>query len=431
MRLAIEKLSHEGRGIAHRDGKICFVTGALQGETVEARRIASRARHDEYSTVAVVTPSRLRVTPPCPHYGACGGCDLQHLDPTAQREHKMQVVLETLARMARMTPRVVEAPIESAPLHYRTRARLAIDARTRGAPSVGFREGSSAAIVPIATCSVLDSQLAPLPSALAAFLAELDQPRAIGHVDLALSESGDETFPVIGIRLVRASTEPDRARAAAFGAAHRAYVALDDGQSPATYLHRPSDEPPGYRLPALDLRLRFEPGDFVQGNAAVNRALVRRVVDWTFLDAPKTVLDAFCGLGNFSLALARAGAHVLGVEVDRGMVARARLNAASNAVTGVELAQRDLQSDELALPRKRFDAVVLDPPRTGARALVHALAEQRIASLVYVSCMPGSLGRDARLLADAGYALDRLAIVDMFPQTSHVEAIARFVRARR
>jgi len=378
----------------------------------------------------VLSPSADRVAPPCPHYGTCGGCDLQHFEASAQLAHKRAVVLETLARAARLEPRIVEPSIESPPFHYRTRARLAVDARERGKPVVGFREGASADVVPIAHCHVLHHALAGLPSALSGLVAEMEAPRAIGHIDLALSETADATFPVVGLRLARDLSERDRARCAAFAVERRAYFALDDGLTSASYLHRPCDDAPAYRLPGFDLRIAFDPGDFVQGNAGVNRAFVGRVVDWVQLAEHGEVLDAFCGLGNFSLAIARnesGGTRVLGVEVDRGMVERARENAKENRVGGVEFLVRDLQDAEIALPRKRFDVAVLDPPRTGARALIERFAAERVPVLIYASCMASALGRDARVLADAGYALDRLALVDMFPQTSHVEALARFV----
>jgi len=424
-------LSHEGRGVAHRDGKVCFVDGALAGESVAARLIARHARHDEYAVVDVETPAPERVVPPCRLVGRCGGCDLQHLDPRAQVAHKTMTVLDVLRRQAKLEPAAVDAPITSAPFHYRRRARLAIDTpRRHGRPVLGFREARGKEVVEIDRCDVLAEPLAQLPEALNAVLRDLEEPRRLGHIEIALSESGERSLPVVGLRIVGALGEHDSARWQRFAEHHDTYLCFDDGES-VREIRAASSEPIGYELPEFELRLEFAPGDFLQGKSLVNRELVRRLTDVLGDVTGLSVLDAFAGLGNFSLPLARRGARVLGVEGESGMVARASQNAARHDLGSAEFVVRDLGAAPADLPRDRFDVVVLDPPRAGALALVRQLAALAVPKILYVSCMPTSLARDARVLADAGYAIERLALVDMFPQTSHIEAMAVFSRRAR
>lgn len=426
--LTIERLSHDGRGIAYRGGKVSFVAGALAGETVEARCLKRGSRHNEYEVVRVAQAATSRVTAPCPHVAACGGCDLMHLDPTAQISHKASALIELLARQARIEPRSIEDPIVSAPFGYRRRARLAVHSPRSGTPVVGFRSAGKADVVGIDQCMVLAPELAPLPGRINTLLGTLSAPRAVGHVEVALSEAETgELNPVVGVRLVGTADADDLERWCAWARVERCYFATEDDAGEVAIHFSPRDCAPGYLLPEFNLRLEYLPGDFLQANAAVNRALVGRVVEWLGAGRDARVLDTFCGLGNFSLALARAGASVFGAEVGGAMIKRARHNALSHDLA-VEFAVRNLQDDVLVLPKDRFDSVVLDPPRTGAAALAGWIAKQRIARVVYVSCAAGTFVRDAKVLATAGYRLDRLAAVDMFPQTSHSESIALFTR---
>lgn len=426
--LTIERLSHDGRGIAYRDGKVSFVAGALAGETVDARCVKQGSRHNDYEVVRVAQAAPCRVAPPCPHVAACGGCDLMHFEPAAQIAHKASALVELLARQARIEPRSLEEAIVSTPFGYRRRARLAVLAPRGGTPVVGFRSAGKADVVGIDQCMVLAPALAPLPARINALLGTLAAPRAVGHVEVALSESATgDVNPVVGVRVVGTADAADLERWCEWARVERCYFATEDDAGKVVIHYSPRDCAPGYLLPQFNVRLEYLPGDFLQANAAVNRALVSRVVEWLGLGAGTMVLDAFCGLGNFSLALARAGVAVFGAEVSSAMIARAKHNASSNQLSA-EFAVRNLQDDVLVLPKGKFDGVVLDPPRTGAAALAGWIAKQRIARVVYVSCAPGTFVRDAKLLASAGYRLDRLAAVDMFPQTSHSESIALFTR---
>jgi 23S rRNA (uracil1939-C5)-methyltransferase len=259
---------------------------------------------------------------------------------------------------------------------------------------------------------------------------ELHRPADLGHLELSLSESPDGTLdPVIHIHAVAPPGEHDRVVLATFAASLGAYLSVRARGAPIQYLHRPKADAPGYRLPEFDLRICYEPGDFLQGNGEVNRQLVSRVAEWLDDYRDGRLLDAFAGVGNFSLALARRGFDVLGLEVAPEMVKRARDNALANGLENAQFMVRDLLAPR-TLGRQGFGVVVLDPPRSGAQALVHDLAANGTATILYVSCSPPTLARDAAVLAAAGYRLARLSLVDMFPQTSHIEVMALFIRRR-
>lgn len=433
-RITVEGLSHEGRGVARVGGKVGFIDGALPGETVDAALLRHHRRYDEYRLIEVIAASPDRVRPVCPLVGTCGGCDLQHVDADAQLRHKMQVVLELLARQSGLVPEQLAEPLVSEPFGYRRRARLALRVPRRGGrPVLGFREAGGSRVVALTRCPVLAPPLADLPAALAERVATLQRPRDIGHIELSVSESPDGAqHPVVHVHLVEPLAEPDRRVLGELATDLSAYASLQAPGQPLEYLYQPDPWPPGYLLPKLGLRISYQPGDFLQGNRVVNRALVGQVVDWVverLCDVPgQRILDAFCGVGNFSLALGRRGVPVLGVDVVPEMVARARQNAEANSVEGVTFAARDLMDEPVDLKRDDFAAAVLDPPRAGARGLVAALTERGTGTIVYVSCAPATLARDAAVLASRGYRLARLGLVDMFPQTSHIESIGLFVR---
>lgn len=427
--LTIERLSDELRGLVRHHGKVGFVAGALPGETVRAEIVRHHRRHDEYRLLQVLTPAGDRVTPTCPLVGSCGGCDLQHMAAEAQLRHKTAAVTALLHRVAGLQAAELEDPVESRPFGYRRRARLAFYVPRRGAPRFGFRELAGRSIVDVAHCPVLEDVLAGLPGPLALVLKTLRRPGAVGHVELAVSEaSSGEVFPLIHVH-TRSEPEPaDLALLAEFARDRQAYasVRLPDGH--LTGLTQPVAEPAGYLLPEFDVRIAYQPGDFLQGNAAVNRLLVSRVVGWLAESGTRGVVEGFAGVGNFSLALARRGMDVLALEGSAAMVQRAEANARAN---GLEAAFRlqDLTRPDPGLLADR-DAVLIDPPRAGAAEFVEAAARSDVRSLLYVSCAAPTLARDAACLAPAGFRLSRLALVDMLPQTHHIECMALFERPR-
>lgn len=430
--LTIERLSHEGRGLARHHGKVAFIAGALAGEIVNAELVKRHRRHDEYRLIDVLEPAPERVEPPCPLVGRCGGCDLQHLAEPAQISHKTRALLEQIRRQSGLAPGTLLPPLATGAFAYRRRARLAVDVPRRGGrPVIGLRMGGGGSVVSIDHCPVLAPELAVLPGRLQQLASDLERPEALGHVELSLAETIDALLPVIYLRMVADPTAGDRLTLREFAALETAYLALKVGDGPIEYLHRPSSGNPQYRLPEFDLSLGYLPGGFVQGNAAVNRELVCQVVEWMTTVEGARVLDAFCGVGNFALPLARRGCEVLGLEASAEVVALARENAATNGVGSASFEVRDLFGDARSLRLPAVDTAVIDPPRAGARALVAALADAGVANVVYVSCAPATLARDAAILADAGYQLECLRLVDMFPQTSHIESASLFRLDRR
>jgi len=279
---------------------------------------------------------------------------------------------------------------------------------------------------------VLVPALAALPGRLQVLLNGLERPAVLGHIELSLSETAEGgSLPVIYLRMVADPPAADRAALRDFASGEHAYLAGRVGDGPLAYYHRPLPEDPGYRLPEFDLRLSYLPGGFVQGNGSVNRGMVGQVVEWVGAVAGSRVLDAFCGVGNFALPLATRGCEVHGLEVSPESVLVARDNATHNRLANASFEARDLTGDLAGLRSLDFDVAVLDPPRTGARALVAALAERRTSHIVYVSCAPATLARDAAALAEAGYVLEKIRLVEMFPQTSHIESVSLFRFDRR
>ncbi len=422
-RLSIQRLANDGRGIAFHDNRTWFVEGALPEEDVEARVLNARSQIVEARTERVLTASAQRRAEPCPHARVCGGCNLQHLSATDQLELKQRSLAEQLSRVALVEPRQWAAPLSGPEFGYRRRARLAVrwDNKARQL-AVGFRASVSQDIVSIRECPVLVQPLQRLLPDLLAVLHALDKPQAIGHLELF---SG--TSEAVLVRHTAALAIPDLHRLSGFAEAKHVQLWLQGEGAP-----QPLDAAYrlGYRLPAWDLELAWRPGDFVQVNAPVNEAMVAQALDWLAPEAGERVLDLFCGLGNFSLPLARRGAQVVAVEGVGEMVERARTNAEHNGLDTAHFYQADL-SKPLARAewaKDGFAAVLLDPPRDGALEIVRQMTTLGARRVVYVSCNPATLARDAAELIAQGYQLKRAGMLDMFPQTAHVEAMALFER---
>jgi 23S rRNA (uracil1939-C5)-methyltransferase len=421
--LSIERLANDGRGIGFVDGRTWFVEGALPGERVEARLLAARSQIAEARIERVLEASAERRAEPCRHARACGGCTLQHLPAAGQLALKQRSLAEQLARVAGLQPEQWAAPLVGPDFAYRRRARLAVrwDAREQRL-DVGFRASASQAIVAIEECPVLVEPLQALLPALLQVLQQLAKPQAIGHLELF---SG--TAVAVLVRHTAPLSEADQALLAGFAQQQGVQLWLQGDGEP-----RPLEPNAalGYRLASWDLELAWRPGDFVQVNAPVNEAMIAQALDWLAPQPGERVLDLFCGLGNFALPLARSGASVVGVEGVATMVERARTNAVHNGLHGAHFHQADLSKPlaDAGWAREGFAAVLLDPPRDGALEVVRqmrALAAQRV---LYVSCNPATLARDAAELASQGYRLVRAGLLDMFPQTAHAEAMALFER---
>lgn len=417
-------INHDGDGIV-KTGKTAFVPGVLTGEAIRYRRTRRHRQHDEAQLVEVVTPAADRVSPACPHFGVCGGCALQHLAPAAQLAAKGAELADSLERIGRVTPQEWLAPLEGPAWNYRRRARLSARfVRKKGRSLVGFRERSAPYVAEIESCRVLAAPLDTLVTPLSALLTGLSIRERVPQVEVS---AGDRATAVI-LRVLSPPSAADLDAIRAFGTAHAVVMYLQPGGLDTV---APLDGAPAaldYALPDFDLRLAFEPIDFIQVNAAVNQALVSRAVRLLDAGPADRVLDLYCGLGNFTLALARRAGEVVGVEGDAGLIARARQNATRNAIDNAQFHVGNLAAEDVASSRwwaEGFSHVLIDPPRAGAREVLPAIAHLAPRRILYVSCHPGTLARDLGILVhEHGYALKAAGVLDMFPHTTHVESMA-------
>lgn len=425
----VESLDQDARGVARIDGKVTFIDGALPGERVRAELRRRKRTHDEARTVEVLAASPERVAARCPHFGTCGGCTLQHLDGAAQLRHKQADLLDKLRHIGAVTPARVGEPVRGPLWGYRRKARLGCkNVPGKGGVLVGFRERRAHLVADIHECHVLIPAVGLRIRELRALLSGLDARDAIPQIEVAAGDGA----PLLVLRNLEPLGAPDTQRLRAFARDTGLAIALQPG-GPHTVTALAPDPLPElhYRLAAFGLDLGFGALDFVQVNGAINEALVERAVAALAARDGDPVLDLFCGLGNFSLALARTGARVTGVEMGEGMVRRATDNALRNAIDRATFHAGDLSDPDTAARWVRTGAthVLLDPPRSGAEAVVAALGPSAVQRLVYVSCGPATLARDAgRLVHEQGFRLDEVAVVDMFPHTNHVESLAVFER---
>ena len=424
----VDGLNQEGWGVV-RAGKAVFVAGALPGELVEYRIRRSQRHHDEAELIRVIEPVAQRVTPGCAHFGVCGGCSLQHLAPEAQRVMKDDMLRETLRRIGKLEPQSWLPPLAGEPWGYRRRARLgARFVHAKGRSLVGFRERLSSFVADISRCPVLVPAIGDLVGALSELVTQLSIPTRIPQIEVAVGDNAT----VLVMRTLAALNAADRELLVAFEARHGVRWLLQVGGP--TRLEPLQGEAPSlwYELPEFDLKLRFEPADFIQVNGAMNRVLIGQVLQLLELDSNSRVLDLFCGLGNFTLPIARRAQQVLGIEGDAGLIARAGVNARDNGIDNAHFRAGNLAGPDaaqrcglLASSGGPWSHVLLDPPRTGACDILPAVARLAPRRLVYVSCHPGSLARDLSILVmEHGFTLQSAGIVDMFPHTSHVESVA-------
>lgn len=428
VRASIDSLTQDGRGVAHVEGKAVFVAGALPGEVVQFEYVKRRRHFDEAAVVSVEIPSSARVEPRCSHFGVCGGCSLQHMDAAAQVEAKEQVLLEQLRRIGRVEPETVLAPVTGEAWGYRRKARLGAKfVEKKGGVLVGFRERQGRYLAELDHCDVLHPAIGRRITALRQLIGSLDAHRQIPQIEIAV---GDDVAALVFRHLVPLS-EDDLARLRGFAQESGLQVWLQAGGPETAQPLWPSGARLSYTLPAYELEFDFRPTDFTQINAEVNRRMVDQALAQLDPQPADRVLDLFCGLGNLSLPLARRAGEVIGVEGDAELVQRAGENAVRNGLDNVSFYRADLNEGLAELPRAqgRFDKIMLDPPRTGAEVLASSLAELRPHRIVYISCNPATLARDAIAIVGSGYALDAAGVLDMFPHTNHVEAMAVFERA--
>ena len=426
----VESLDYEGRGVARVDGKAIFIEGALTGERVEFSSYRKKPKFEQATMARLLAQSPLRVEPKCAHFGMCGGCSMQHLESGAQVAVKQRVLEDSLWHLARLKPARIYPAIHGASWGYRYRARMGVrQVTSKGGILVGFHEKKSSYIADIQSCEVLPPLVGRNLMALRELIAGLSAPDRMPQIELAV----DESRTVLVFRNLTPLTPKDVACMLQFGR-EKGFSMWSQPGGPETAAPLAADEPRdlSYTLPEFGLRLAFRPTDFTQVNVDINRLLIRRAMQLLDPQPGERIADLFCGLGNFSLPIARRGAHVIGVEGSDALVERARSNAALNNLTALsEFHTANLfEATSGSLVRLGpLDKMLIDPPREGAIAVVKALTDASPRRIVYVSCNPASLARDAGVLVhDKGYSLAGAGVANMFPHTSHVESIALFER---
>lgn len=424
----IESLDHEGRGVTHVDGKVVFVEGALAGERVELETYRRKPKYELGRTRAVLRASPSRTQPRCTSFGICGGCAMQHLEPRAQVAAKQRVLEDNFAHIGQVHPEIMLAPILGPAWGYRLRARFSSRyVHKRGTALVGFRERRHSFVADMQTCEVVPPSVSALLMPLRSLVNSLSIRERVPQIELAV---GDERV-ALAFRVLEPLSVQDQVHLRDFADRHAVHVYLQPGGPDTVRLFHPDgDELLGYTLPDFNLEYRFGLTDFTQVNHQINRVLVRRALSLLDVHAGERIGDLFCGIGNFSLPIARSGARVLGLEGNETLIERARSNAQHNGLeTACEFREADLFKMDAQQWRDlgRFDKLLIDPPRDGAFEVVQSIANEPPARVVYVSCNPATLARDAAIMVHSnGYTLRAAGVVNMFPHTSHIESIAVF-----
>ena len=440
----IESLDMEGRGVGHlvnedgSPGKVIFVEGALPGERVVYQTFRKKPKWEAATMVELLRESSLRVKPKCPYFGVCGGCSMQHLEPAAQVAAKQRVLEDNLKHLGKVAPAMMLRPIYGPDWGYRYRARISVkNVLKKGGVLVGFHERRSSFIADMKTCDILPPNVSALLVPLRALVASLSIPEGVPQLELAVGAGEHENVTVLVMRNMAPLSAADEEKLRAFADLHGIHWWLQPKGPDTAYPFYPVDAPLEYALPEFGIRMPFKPTDFTQVNHHINRVLVARALRLLDVQPEDRVADLFCGIGNFTLPLATQAREVMGIEGSTALTERALQNAEFNGIAAKTTFQcRNLfevsAGDVAALGK--FDRMLVDPPREGAHALALALAELRKTQpellpkrIVYVSCNPATLARDAGVLVhEAGYVLQKAGVVNMFPHTAHVESIAVF-----
>lgn len=434
----ITGLTADGRGLAHRasaepgqPGKAIHITGALPGERVLAVQTRRHRGFDEAQAVEVFEASPDRVEPRCDHYAICSGCSLQHLAGDRQIRAKQRVLLENLERIGQVTPQQVLEPLTDAAWGYRRKGRLSVRrVEKKGRTLVGFRERDPRFVAEIDHCHTVIPQVGGKIGLLAALVDGLEGRSQIPQIEFIAGEpAADFSGVALTFRHLEPLSQADRERLEAFGREHGFAIFLQPGGLDSVHPLWPAEPQLAFRLPQWDLQFAFQPLDFIQVNAGLNDRMIALAIELLEARPDDRVLDLFCGLGNFTLPLARGVREVVGVEGEAGLVARARENAVRNGIDNARFFATDLGRDLSgeSWMREGFDRLLLDPPRSGADFVLAELPLAQFRRIVYVSCHPASLARDAGFLVnEKGWTLRAAGVMDMFPHTGHVESIAVF-----
>ena len=427
--VTIESLSHDGRGVAHVNGKVVFIDEALPGETVEFVYTDSRKDYAEGKLATLLTRSEHRVEPACPHFGVCGGCSFQHVDDAEQIHFKEDLLQEQFRRIGKVEIPEIWQALQGPHWGYRRKARMGVKwVAKKNRVLVGFRERRNPFLAEIDACKVMHPIVGENLLALGDMIAGLSIRDKIPQIEVAIGD----TECVLAFRVLEPPTEADKQRLRAFGHAYGVSVCLQPkGPDTIVPLDGEPEVIPHYALAEQGVSFKFRPAMFTQVNYDINQKMVSRALEALALTKDDRVLDLFCGLGNFTLPLATRAGHVVGIEGDLPLVKHARENARLNGLENVEFHVADLTQDVKDLPwcTQKFSKVLLDPSRAGASEVLHHFKHWQPERVVYVSCNPSTLARDAGILVnELGYKLVKAGVMDMFPQTAHVESIALFVK---
>ena len=426
----IESLTLEGQGVTHIDGKTVFIDGALPGETVAFRYTSYKQKHDIGKVENILTPSPDRVEPRCEHFGVCGACSWQHISLEAQIRYKQRAMLDNLKHIGKAVPETVFAPLTADGWAYRRKARLGAKwVRKKDKALVGFREKEGGFLAELNRCEILHPSIGEHLLDFQALIASLDARESVPQIEVAVGD-GDNAAALI-FRHMEALSEGDTDKLLAFGKQFKYQIYLQPKGPETVHCLYPENPELYYEHPQFNTRVNFMPLDFIQVNQSLNRAMVARALELLAPEPTDTVLDLFCGLGNFTLPLARMAAQVIGVEGEQTMVERACAAAHANGIMNTDYQVCNLMGDKLQhepwLKKNRYDKILLDPPRAGAKEIIAHFGKLNAGRIVYVSCDPATLARDTyELVHEHGYRLVGAGVMDMFPHTSHVESIAVF-----
>jgi len=434
VRIIIESLSHDGRGVAHHDdGKTIFVDAALPGEEVDFIYTNQRAKFDEGRCVNVINASPERVTPECAFFGICGGCSMQHLSNDAQIEHKQSILLEQLKHFGNTSAEEIMPAMKDQQWGYRRKARLGVKyVYKKESALVGFREKQSAFITDISDCSILDPRVSKLITPLRELISSLITRERIPQIEVACGDTDNDKRNNVALVFRHLQTLPkvDKQAFIDFSKQWNIDIYLQSGgpQTVEKLYPEDGDERLSYQLDNFSLEMLFHPMDFTQVNAGINRKMLNLAIELLDPQPNDRILDLFCGLGNFSLPIACKAGHVTAVEGDETMVKRGGENARHNNLDNIEFFAANLAGEFYNEPwaTSGFDKLLIDPPRSGAYEIIQHVPKFNAKRIVYVSCNPATLARDANLLVQQGYSMKKAGVMDMFPHTAHVESIALF-----
>ncbi len=422
----IEDLSHDGRGVAHIDGKTVFIEGALKGEEVSFLYVEKKRNYDVGVAQEIHKAAPERVEPKCAAFGVCGGCALQHMAASPQILAKQEVLLENFERIGKVSPKAILPPLAGPQWGYRRKARMGVRyVEKKGRVLIGFREKRKPYICDMHRCEVLYPTVGEHLDELSELIGSLEARDRIAQIEVAV----DDTQTALVFRNLKPLNRDDKEKLLAFAKANNYCFFLQPGGPDSVESLWPEQIQLSYALPEFEVHFNFTPTGFTQVNTDINRKMVPYAIDMLEVKPDERVLDLFCGIGNFTLPLARRAREVVGVEGLEELVQRARENAALNGLDNVEFHTADLAKEVELLPwwSQGFDKVLLDPSRDGAMEAIPHIAKLGVKRIVYVSCNPATLARDAGLLVnDHGYTLEKAGVMDMFPHTAHVESIALF-----